>query len=214
MMEITPTTGAAPVSGSDGPSATNGDFETFLRMLTTQIQNQDPLSPMDSDQFADQLATFTMVEQQTLTNQRLESLIDALSYEGLADYSNLMGRTAVHDGPFEFSGAPIALEIGGTDGASDDASLVILDEQGSVVSEQIVPAGQSRVSWDGTGMDGQVLTPGSYRAELRDGATGEVVEIPVLSASEVEEVLFGATEVALRLADGSVVPESAVSRLR
>ena len=48
-------------------------FETFLKMLTTQIQNQDPLSPMQADQFADQLASFSMVEQQTLTNQNPRS---------------------------------------------------------------------------------------------------------------------------------------------
>lgn len=195
------------------PVGETSDFETFLRMLTTQIQNQDPLSPMQADQFADQLASFTMVEQQTLTNQRLQSLIEALSHNGLAGYSGLVGRTAVHEGPFEFSGLPVDLEIGGMSGAPEDAILVLLDEQGEIVAEQAVPAGQSRLSWDGAGSDGQVLTPGPYQAELRRGSDGARLDIQVATAFVVEEVLFGA-EVALRLEDGSVIPEWAVSRLR
>jgi len=212
-MEVTSVRSGPTAPSSASSAQETSDFETFLRMLTTQIQNQDPLSPMQADQFAEQLASFTMVEQQTLTNQRLESLIEKLSQNSLAAYSGLVGQTAVHAGPFEFSGLPVELEIGGVSGAPEEAILVILDERGTIVAEQTVPAGQSRVHWEGVGSDGLAVTPGSYQAELRAESDQERLDTQVATASAVEEVLFGA-EVALRLADGTVIPEWAVSRLR
>ena len=58
-----------------------GNFDTFLKLLTTQLQNQDPMSPMDSNQFTQQLVAFSGVEQQINTNDNLQSLI-ALSLTG------------------------------------------------------------------------------------------------------------------------------------
>ncbi|MFV2001871.1 MAG: flagellar hook capping FlgD N-terminal domain-containing protein, partial [Paracoccaceae bacterium] len=56
------------------PANVNSDFETFLKLLTTQLKNQDPLKPVDSSDFAVQLATFSSVEQQVKTNDLLTSL--------------------------------------------------------------------------------------------------------------------------------------------
>lgn len=61
------------------------DFDTFLRMLTVQMQNQDPLNPVDSTDYATQLATFSQVEQAVLTNDLLKSLTTQLTSSGLAD---------------------------------------------------------------------------------------------------------------------------------
>ena len=79
-MEINPATqqaagnAAATASSASPDSVISSDFETFLKMLTTQLQNQDPLDPVKSEDFAVQLATFSGVEQQVLTNDLLESL--------------------------------------------------------------------------------------------------------------------------------------------
>src|SRR5580693_2380500 len=82
----TPTTGSSAASAQKQLSS---NFDTFLTLLTTQLQNQDPLSPMDSSQFTQQLVEFSQVEQQINSNQNLESLIsltksnaatDAVSY--------------------------------------------------------------------------------------------------------------------------------------
>jgi hypothetical protein len=71
-----PATATAPQLSEDTPKATLGsDFETFLKMLTTQMKNQDPLNPVESSEYAVQLATFSSVEQQVLTNDLLTRLI-------------------------------------------------------------------------------------------------------------------------------------------
>lgn len=192
----------------------SGDFETFLRMMTTQIQNQDPLSPMEADQFASQLAAFSMVEQQTLTNQRLEAILSGLTTNRLAGYSDLVGRVAVHQGAFEFSGSSIDLEIEDGSAPNDSAKIVILNASGAVAGEIGVAPGQTRITWSGQGLDGQVVEPGQYSAIVRRVSDDAVLDIPVSTAGTVEEVRFGNGEAELLLADGTVVSESSVSKLR
>ena len=88
-MAISPLAAQAHASESDtrrptdgaGPAAT-ADFDAFLTLLTAQVRHQDPLAPIDSTQFVEQLATFSSLEQQVTTNEHLES-IAALIAEGL-----------------------------------------------------------------------------------------------------------------------------------
>ena len=68
------------------------DFETFLRMLTVQMQNQDPLNPVDSSDYATQLATFSGVEQQVLTNDLLKSIAGTFGQGGTAQYAQWVGK--------------------------------------------------------------------------------------------------------------------------
>src|SRR6202000_1078697 len=73
----TATTAAASTNGSsnDAMSQLSGNFDTFLQLLTTQLKNQDPTSPMDSNEFTQQLVEFSQVEQQINTNTNLQTLI-------------------------------------------------------------------------------------------------------------------------------------------
>jgi flagellar basal-body rod modification protein FlgD len=67
------------VSPTDSrPPKTGADFQTFLTLLTTQLKNQNPLEPLDSTQFVAQLASFSSVEQQVKTNDRLADILDLL----------------------------------------------------------------------------------------------------------------------------------------
>ncbi|WP_416883813.1 flagellar hook capping FlgD N-terminal domain-containing protein [Marivita sp.] len=190
------------------------DFETFLRMLTTQIQNQDPLSPMAADQFASQLASFSMVEQQTLTNQKLDILASAFGAGGITAYASVVGRFALHEGPFDFTGAEITLEIADITEFDGDVKLVILDSRGAVVSEAALAAGQSRVTWNGTDFEGRIVAPATYTAEIRRVADETNIDVRIATGDLVEEVRFGATQVELLLANGTVVPETAITTLR
>src|SRR5579884_3869002 len=67
--------GAGSGTQSQAMQQLTGNFDTFLQLLTTQLQNQDPLSPMDSTQFTQQLVEFSQVEQQINTNNNLQNLI-------------------------------------------------------------------------------------------------------------------------------------------
>lgn len=207
---------AGPVLGSKEagvqPTITS-DFETFLRMLTTQIQNQDPLSPMEADQFASQLATFSMVEQQTLTNQNLEELISSISAGGLPGYASLVGRVAVHDQAFQFSGTPVELEIK-NEISSSDTKIVILDRSGNVVAEIGLGSGQFKATWDGTGLDGRLLPPALYSAEVWRVSDDFHTETTVTTQAVIEEVRFDGGEATLILSDGTEIAEDRVKSVR
>lgn len=86
-------TGSTTVEAS-AKDAINSDFETFLIMLTTQMQNQDPLNPIDSSDFAVQLATFSSVEQQVKTNDLLTSLGQQFELMGLSQLAGWVGMEA------------------------------------------------------------------------------------------------------------------------
>ena len=75
-----------------GAGAMASNFETFLTLLTTQMKNQDPLKPLDSNQFTSQLTQMAGVEQQLLTNDLLTSLLKAQSAGGLDNASNYIGK--------------------------------------------------------------------------------------------------------------------------
>src|SRR5258707_239440 len=78
----------APISTAAAQGAQKtlaGNFDTFLTLLTTQLQNQDPLNPMDSNQFTQQLVEFSQVEQQINTNDNLKSLISLGQSRSAAD---------------------------------------------------------------------------------------------------------------------------------
>src|SRR6056297_1531512 len=74
------------------PEAALTGMDTFLRLLTAQLRNQDPLSPMEGTAFAQQLATFSNVEQQIKTGQRLEEIAESLSHTRFTDAAGLVGR--------------------------------------------------------------------------------------------------------------------------
>ncbi len=97
MSSISPVAATTPTTQSGAPSQgalLSSDFQTFLKMLTTQARNQDPLNPMDSSDYAQQLATFSGVEQQVRTNTLLESLAAQLGGGGLTQYASWVGMEA------------------------------------------------------------------------------------------------------------------------
>lgn len=189
------------------------DFETFLRMLTTQIQNQDPLSPINSDDFSNQLATFSLVEQQTLTNQNLEKMLNQQEALGFLEYASLVGRTVAHSAGFEFSGEPIDFEIEPIQG-NDSISVAIFDDQGRQVAELPVASGQTAMSWDGTASDGDYVSTGAFTAELVKQSDGAVIENAVSTAWTVREVRFASDEVRLELSDGTVLSYDEMTKIR
>ena len=87
-------TGSASINSGLASMATN--YQTFLSLLTTQLKNQDPLSPLDTNQFTQQLTQMTGVEQQLLSNQLLQQLVTAQS--GIGQSANLIGKVITAPG--------------------------------------------------------------------------------------------------------------------
>jgi flagellar basal-body rod modification protein FlgD len=204
-----------PAAGA-GPAAISSDFETFLRMLTVQMQNQDPLNPIESSDFAVQLATFSGVEQQVLTNDLLRTLSgDMGAGPALSDYAAWVGMDARTAAPVDFDGAPVDLSLLSHPSA-DTGWLVVRDAMGNVVQERQVAPGTSDLGWDGSAPGSAPLPPGRYSLSVRwldDGAT--LAEWPVESYQRVSEVrLAPGGQVEIVLHGGAAVEADGVTAVR
>lgn len=198
----------------DAKGALSSDFETFLLMLTTQMQNQDPLNPIESQDFAVQLATFSGVEQQVRTNQLLESLAGGLGLTGLSQLAGWVGMEARITGPAVFDGSPIELAPV-ADPGSDAAELIVLDRFGREVARETLPLQAGSVEWAGVGSNGAPLEPGEYTFEIASRSQGEVTSVrPVAHYARVAEARQGFDGIELVMQGGIVVASEEVTALR
>lgn len=179
-MEITPTAQTATAQGptlqaaappkkpkDDEAAAGAGaaDFQTFLTLLTTQLRNQDPLKPMESTEFVAQLASFSGVEQQIRTNDRLEHIFDALAGGTSAGLAAWIGREVRAPAQGAFAGVPVDIEAAPLDEA-DRAVLVVKNDFGQVVARRAVDPADATLSWDGQDELGRSLPHGRYGFEI------------------------------------------------
>ncbi len=169
----TPGAGLPPQSGT-AASALSSDFETFLLMLTTQMENQDPLNPIESSDYAVQLATFSGVEQQVRTNQLLEGLAQQMNLTGLAQLAGWVGMEARVSAPAYFDGAPITL-LPKPAASAQEAVLAVRDETGTLVERIPVPVDGEPLIWAGVDAGGAPRAEGLYSFELESYARGELV---------------------------------------
>lgn len=191
----------------------SSDFETFLKMLTTQIKNQDPLNPMEGTEFAVQLATFSGVEQQVMTNQLLGQLLQG-SGSGLDQLSGWIGREVRTSAPVWFDQSPLTLDIR-PELAADDAILVALDARGNELSRQRIGAGSGEIDWLGRDAQGGLLPAGAYQFRVESLKDSEVIGT---SEAEAYTRVTGAEIVGnvprLILSGGAIADVSEVSALR
>jgi len=213
-MQITPTTppatipAPAPTSQPQGAQASNAlssDFETFLVMLTTQLKNQDPLNPVNSSDFAVQLATFSSVEQQVKTNDLLTNLGDQFGSFGVAQLSGWIGLNARTQAPVVFAGAPVTFDIQVAPQA-DRAELVVHDAQGAEVQRSAVPPVSGNIEWAGVDETGAPLPPGSYAISVESFTGNELSEThPIETQSRIIEARSENGQTILVLEDGQQV---------
>lgn len=165
-----------------------GDFNTFLTLLTTQLQNQSPTDPLDTNQMTNQLVQFASVEQQIAMNQNLERLISLQQAAQLTAAAPLIGQRA------EVESDQVALQNGRAEvrlpaaGAARIADITISDGAGRVVRQQTVALGTQAGgwTWDGRDATGRSLADGAYRLQVAGrGANGEAVPITYTVAGTV-----------------------------
>lgn len=205
----------APARQTASNAATlSSDFETFIRMLTAQARYQDPLEPLDSSQYATQLAQFSMVEQQVLANDRLAALSAALATGNMAALAGWVGMEARAPAPANWDGNPIELVAPRAPGA-DTATLVIETAPGVEVARRSLPPGEDSFEWDGRDDASSVLPFGTYSLSVESSALGVVVgrEPAQVYARVVEaQVIDGHTH--LLLDSGARIAAEGVSALR
>lgn len=136
----------AEAATSGKTSALSSDFETFLRMLTVQMENQDPLNPVDSADYAVQLATFSSVEQQVLTNDLLRDLGATMGVSGLSQVANWVGQQARVTAPVQYDGTPLSVVTEPVSYA-DTADLVISTADGTELQRVPIDVRAAEVEW-------------------------------------------------------------------
>ncbi|MBE7733168.1 flagellar hook assembly protein FlgD [Devosia faecipullorum] len=173
------------------------NFDTFLSILTTQLKNQNPLDPLDTNQFTQQLVQFTGVEQQLKTNDFLEALLlntqstarsDAVSYIGKEVSAS--GKTAeLKDGGAYWTYNAAANVANATVTIKNAAGSVVYVEQGSL------NAGAGAFLWDGKGSDNSQQPDGIYTIEIKGtNLNGNTVAISTQSVGIVTAVDFSGAE--------------------
>jgi flagellar basal-body rod modification protein FlgD len=142
-----------------------GNFQTFLTLLTTQLQNQNPLDPLDTNQFTQQLVQFASVEQELKTNDQLTTLVSLQQTAQSTQALTFVGKTAVVDGStatMTNSSATWDLSVP-KDG---NVSVSITSSTGQTVfsGNYAVNAGNNQpFVWDGKGTDGTQWPDGQYK---------------------------------------------------
>jgi flagellar basal-body rod modification protein FlgD len=182
----TPTT-----STPDAMAQLSGNFSTFLTLLTSQLKNQDPTAPMDSNQFTQQLVQFSQVEQQINTNTNLKTLISqGTSQAGTFATSYLGKNVSVTNGDASLSGGKASWTYNlGTTAAS--SILTVTDANGKTIynGPGETASGNHSFNWNGTDNNGNTVADGTYKlavaAQALDGAT---VTTSVASAGAVTQI--------------------------
>src|SRR5215813_11873288 len=133
-----------------------GNFDTFLTLLTSQLQNQDPLSPMDSTQFTQQLVQFSGVEQQIKTNEELDGLVTQYKAASAGAALSYLGRDAIIESDATTMANKQALWAYTLDGSADTVKLTVRDGQNRDVftTNGLLSAGEHGFTWNGKDNNG------------------------------------------------------------
>ncbi len=194
------------------------DFDQFLTLLTTQLQNQDPLSPLDSNEFTNQLVAFSGVEQQIKSNQMLEKLLNLSSISATNIGLGFIGLDVEYKGnSFGFDGSNSVNFAYNLPKTATKVNITILDEQGNGVftAEGGKNFGRNDFLWDGTGSDGQIVDAGKYSIQIGaiDDSGSPINSITSLVPARVNGIeTDGNGTVNLILASGEKVPMADVRK--
>jgi flagellar basal-body rod modification protein FlgD len=194
-----------------------GNFDTFLKLLTTQLKQQDPLQPMDATTYTSQLVQYASVEQAIATNTKLEELNGLARISSTATALSLIGRdvTAATDQIRlnEEGDATVTYRL---PAAAETVQVSLLDAQGKTVwtSAAGKAAGENTLAWNGIGTDGQRAAAGAYRVKI-DAKTSEgaVLTAEQFRRGRVEGVETQGGDLQLRI-DGVMAPLSAITDIR
>ncbi|PWC37815.1 flagellar hook assembly protein FlgD [Azospirillum sp. TSO35-2] len=196
------TKAAATATAEEGKKSTV-DYESFLKLLTAQLRNQDPLAPMDATQFMTQLAQLSTVEQSMKSNDTLTQVLDTLKSSGMRMDMAFLGRKV------EVSSDALALTGGKAeaaytvDGTPASVKLEVLNSAGNVVygTAGSLQTGRQLFSWNGKTTAGATMPDGQYTLRItakdKDGKALNSASVITDTVAEVRSV-DGATKFVLK----------------
>lgn len=218
-MTTTPSTGLMTAAKTNATASTEEtkkptvDYESFLKLLTAQLRNQDPLAPMDATQFMTQLAQLSTVEQSMRSNDTLGKVLDTLKSSGMRMDMALLGRKV------EVASDQLSLTDGKAqaaytvEGTPASVKLEVLTSAGSVVysSPGSLKTGRQVFDWTGKTASGGTAPDGVYTlrvtAKDKDGKALNTATVVTDTVAEVRSV-DGATKFVLK--NGATVASDAV----
>lgn len=195
MTTVTNTTNTPATDSTAKPQSTglNADFTMFLKLLTTQMQNQDPLSPMDTSQYTQQLVQYSQVEQSMAQTSTLKDILSTLGTQNLTQASSLIGRAVEADSNVSGLSSTVPAQWNWT--APRDATTIVAtisDASGKVVDTRTVnvTGASGTLGWDGETTSGRQMAEGKYSLAIKalDSSGTEISNTAVKSIGTVTDV--------------------------
>ncbi|MCF6324242.1 MAG: flagellar hook assembly protein FlgD [Gammaproteobacteria bacterium] len=205
---------------SKRPQSAGGDKigqDEFLKLMTTQLNNQDPTKPMEGGEFFSQIAQFSSVAGIQDLQNSFAQVATALQSNQALQASTMVGRTVmIPSGEAVFNGEdPVVGKVGVPD-ATNDLTINILDDAGQVVktlNKGAQDVGAVDFSWDGRNEKGKLMPAGDYTIEAIATTNTESIALGTLLAERVESVTLGSGGITLDLASDRSVPMSGIKQV-
>lgn len=192
--DVSQALGGAGLAGGAGGTDELGK-EEFLRLLTAQLNNQDPLSPMDNTAFVSQLAEFSGLEQMMNVSKSVEQLAIAQAVNNGSNMVSFIGKDVTYLGDsFNYDGAggqDLAVDLAGD---ADKVTVTVYDSDGKLVrtfESGPMESGNGSVNWDGTDDQGRRVGEGQYTFKVSaEDKNGDRVEAVTRKSGRVEGVTY------------------------
>ena len=205
------TSSAISQTGTTALSSLSGNFTDFLSLLMTQLQNQDPSSPMDSNTFTTELVQFSGVEQQISTNSDLTSLIQLTQASQIEQSASMIGK------PVTVTSSKLSLQDGTAainfnTAASEPVGIAVYNGTGQQVQTATLTstAGANTWKWNGQDANGNTMPDGAYTVTVNSiGSTGSTSAVPFTVTGTATSVMNNAGTVQVQMG-GLTLPFSAV----
>ncbi|MEZ0238466.1 MAG: flagellar hook assembly protein FlgD [Methylophilaceae bacterium] len=180
-----PTTGASSLTGN----SVQAQQDRFLKLLVTQMKNQDPLNPMDNAEITSQMAQLSTVTGIEKLNETLNAFTKAQAFQSV----NMIGHYVL--APGEHMDLASGTALGGVElaSAADDVTVKIFDSKGNLVKTldlDKLDAGVNAFTWDGKNEAGTAAADGSYTFTVTAKLDGEAVNATSLAVGKVQSVLM------------------------
>jgi flagellar basal-body rod modification protein FlgD len=211
------TAATSSASGTSGQLSLASNFNTFLNLLTTQLQNQDPTSPVDSNQFTQQLVEFAGVQQQVQSNTYLQQILGAVQGNAVSSASSYIGTS------IQAAGDQASLTSGGSttfgytlSAAATNVQVTVKDSSGNIVYQGTGTgnSGSNTVSWNGTNsFTGASEPSGIYTVSVSATDNGSPVTATPYITGTVQSASISNGTVELNLGNGLQVPSSSVTSI-
>lgn len=208
--------GSAAATLAAGTAKTSDTEDRFLKLLVSQLKNQDPLNPLDNAQVTSQMAQLSTVSGIDKLNSSIASVLAAISALQPIQAASLVGKDVAVEGD------AIALAAGKASGgysleqAADAMTVTITDASGAVVRTIDLgarPAGIARFAWDGKNDAGVLLPDGNYKFAVTATAAGKPLAATPLAVGTVTGVIPASDGFALNLGTLGVIPFGRVAQI-